>query len=230
MHDAPLPVCQLAPQQMAGPYFRNPGLERYDLTEGLPGVRVELVLRLRNSSHCAPLSGVRVDIWHCDARGRYSGWSQVDPDQEAPSGEIGSIPRTDDDTYLRGSAISDCHGEVAFLTLFPGFYAGRATHIHVAVRIEPGVNVAYVGQLYFPPLIARLVSDSRAYAGRRTRRLENQEDELYVETAAHSQNLIVAITSTGEFPDHLQGYIDISLEPLGISEHIQPQDFDQPTV
>jgi hypothetical protein len=44
-----------------------------------------------------------VDIWHCNARGAYSGWSRIDPDKEVDVEAIGSIPRTDDDTYLRGS-------------------------------------------------------------------------------------------------------------------------------
>src|SRR5690606_41380608 len=64
-----------------------------------------------------PVTGALVDIWHCNARGAYSGWSKVNPDQEVDVGDIGSIPRTDDDTYLRGGQFTDKKGIVRFTTI-----------------------------------------------------------------------------------------------------------------
>jgi protocatechuate 3,4-dioxygenase beta subunit len=216
---------------MAGPYFRNAALERFDITEGLPGVRLELTLRLLHPDCTTPLADAWVDIWHCDAGGRYSGWSAIDPNVEAPSGEIGSIPRTDDDTYLRGHRLSDENGQVSFLTVFPGFYAGRATHIHVAVRQADALHVAYVGQLYFPPLISRLVSDSTAYGSRPITRLENHEDELYVETQTHqAKNLDVAVSSLTDPGDRLLGFVEFSLDLEARSERIRPEDLQQDSV
>lgn len=221
-------LCCLAPEQMAGPYFRNPALERFDITEGLPGVRLELTLRLLHPDCVTPLANAWVDIWHCDARGRYSGWSAIDPNLEAPSGEVGSIPRTDDDTYLRGHQLSDENGQVAFLTVFPGFYAGRATHIHVAVRQADALHVAYVGQLYFAPLISRLVSDSSAYGARPITRLENHEDELYIETQTqHAGNLDVTVSSRTDPGDRLLGFVEFSLDLQARSEHIRPGDLQR---
>lgn len=37
-------------------------------------------------------------------------------------------------TALRGLQLTDSHGIVAFDTLAPGHYEGRATHIHSACR------------------------------------------------------------------------------------------------
>lgn len=228
MDKHPTTLCCLAPEQMAGPYFRNPALERFDITEGLPGVRLELTLRLLHPDCTTPLADAWVDIWHCDAHGRYSGWSAVDPNLEAPSGEIGSIPRTDDDTYLRGHQLSDENGTVSFLTIFPGFYAGRATHIHVAVRQAQALHVAYVGQLYFAPLISRLVSYAPVYGERPITRLENLEDELYIETLnRHAGNLDVVVSSRTEPGNRLLGFVEFSLDLEARSEHIAPGDLQR---
>lgn len=228
MDKHPNALCRLAPEQMAGPYFRNPALERFDITEDLPGVRLELTLRLLHPDCTTPLANAWVDIWHCDARGRYSGWSELDPNLEAPSDGIGSVVRTDDDTYLRGYQLSDENGQVAFLTVFPGFYAGRATHIHVAVRQAEALHVAYIGQLYFAPLISRLVNDSTAYGARPITRLENDEDELYVETHAHhGRNLDVAVSSLADPGDRLLGFVEFSLDLQARSEHILPGDLQR---
>lgn len=115
-----------------------------------------LKLTIVDAMTCQPVNGAIVDIWHCNARGAYSGWSKLDPDKEVDDDAIGAIPRTDDDTYLRGGQFADQKGIVRFTTIYPGFYAGRALHIHVAVRVTAGNNyleerhVAWVGQLYFP--------------------------------------------------------------------------------
>lgn len=224
------PLCRLAPEQMAGPYFRNTRLQRVDITEGLPGVRMDLTLRLIDVNTCEPLEGAWIDIWHCDSRGRYSGWSQVDPDQEAPTGDIGAIPRTDDETYLRGHDSTDENGQVGFVTLFPGFYAGRAIHVHVAVHLADERQVAFVGQLYFPPLISQLIHGFPDYAGRQIPRLENHQDALYLQTLARSPNLTVAVTSLAEPADRLLGFIEMGIDPEARSEHIRAEDFDHDAV
>lgn len=117
---SPSPVYQLSPEQVAGPYFRNPKLIRRNISEGMDGIPLVLRLTIVDAMTGQPVTGAVVDIWHCNARGAYSGWSKVNPDKEVDVGDIGSIPRTDDDTYLRGGQFSDKKGIVRFITIYPG--------------------------------------------------------------------------------------------------------------
>ena len=68
----PAGSCTLMPQSVEGPYYLDPKLIRADVTEGHAGLPLALKLRVVGAD-CAPLSNARVDLWHCDPRGVYSG-------------------------------------------------------------------------------------------------------------------------------------------------------------
>lgn len=51
--------------------------------------------------------------------------------------------------FLRGRQVTDANGLVTFNTIFPGWYNGRATHIHVHVYSASGVSLK-VTQIAFP--------------------------------------------------------------------------------
>ncbi|WP_347901608.1 intradiol ring-cleavage dioxygenase [Pseudomonas purpurea] len=228
-------VCVLAPEQIAGPYFRNPKLIRRNISEGSSGVPLLLRLRIVDAATCLPVSDALVDIWHCNARGAYSGWSKVNPDQEVSVGSIGAIPRTDDDTYLRGGQFSDRNGCVRFTSIYPGFYAGRALHIHVAVRIM-GSNylddrhVAWVGQLYLPEVASRPVLNTQEYAGRTVSVLNNAEDDYYTRMGGERSTLSIYPIGRDSWEDGYFGYMSIGIDTQAVSEHIKPEDFDTYTV
>jgi protocatechuate 3,4-dioxygenase beta subunit len=70
--------CTLIPEETAGPYpldlHNNPAIVRRDITEGRTGVSLTLVLTLLNvNDNCSPITNARVDVWHCDKDGVYSG-------------------------------------------------------------------------------------------------------------------------------------------------------------
>jgi protocatechuate 3,4-dioxygenase beta subunit len=68
-------TCVLFPQAVEGPFYFDPTkLVRSDITEGRPGLPLTLVLKLIDNGSCAPIKNVRVDVWHCDAGGIYSGY------------------------------------------------------------------------------------------------------------------------------------------------------------
>src|SRR5207253_77450 len=97
---------------------------RRDVREGRDGLPLTLVLTVVNTkSNCAPLTGAAVEIWQCDAGGHYSEYSQP--------GYNGT-----GQTFLRGLQVTDANGQVTFQTIYPGWYAGRATHIHVEVFVN----------------------------------------------------------------------------------------------
>jgi protocatechuate 3,4-dioxygenase beta subunit len=227
-------MCVFSPEQIAGPYFRNDRLHRYDITEGAEGVPMELILSIVNVKTCEPIEGLLVDIWHCNAQGRYSGWSEVDPDKEALSGEIGSIPRTDEDSYLRGCGFTNVLGNCSFRSVFPGFYAGRSIHVHVAVRKLDEHNndrhVAYVGQLYVPESISSHISELPGYAGRKITRLTNEQDEIYSEMHGFGTLMDMEWIYRGTAQERLLGTVVIGVDPDALSAHITPEDFYKDTV
>jgi protocatechuate 3,4-dioxygenase beta subunit len=230
------PVCLLTPEQIAGPYFRNPKLIRRNISEGQDGIPLVLRLVIVDAMTGEPVTGALVDIWHCNARGAYSGWSKVNPDQEVDADNIGSIPRTDDDTYLRGGQFSDNKGVVRFTTVYPGFYAGRALHIHVAVRITGGNNyleerhVAWVGQLYFPEVASRSVLNAKAYSGRTVTAPTNAQDEIYANMGGEASTLTVHSIGRDTHEDGFFGHLTIGIDTFAVSTQIRPEDFDKFTV
>ena len=104
---------------------------------------------------CKPLDGVAVDIWHANADGLYSDESS----QQAGGGSTSADTISDD--WLRGYQITandrglkhrPVHGQVGFTTIWPGWYGGRAIHIHVRVRelSHRGATIAgYTTQIFF---------------------------------------------------------------------------------
>ncbi|MET0844973.1 MAG: intradiol ring-cleavage dioxygenase [Pseudomonas sp.] len=230
------PVYLLSPEQIAGPYFRNPKLIRRNISESVDGIPLVLRLAIVDAMTGQPVTGALVDIWHCNARGAYSGWSKINPDKEVDVGDIGAIPRTDDDTYLRGGQFTDKKGVVRFTTIYPGFYAGRALHIHVAVRITSGNNflderhVAWVGQLYFPEPASRSVLNTREYSGRSASVLTNEEDFYYKHHGGDASTLNIHTLGRDSNEDGFFGHTTIGIDTFAASTQIRPEDFDKYTV
>jgi len=157
-------TCRAWPEQDEGPYHRADVPERRDVTEGAPGLPLELGVRLLDERG-APPTGASFEIWHCDALGRYSGFPPPGTDLEY----------VDDQTFLRGSQRVDAEGVVQFRTVYPGWYAGRTLHIHV--RAEAGGR-AFTSQLYFPEETNTEVLGRQPYAARPGRDTTNDADDL----------------------------------------------------
>lgn len=154
-------VCVLTPQSVEGPFYVDPKLVRADITEGRNGIPLRLRLRVIEAGPCTPVAGARIDIWHCDARGLYSGY----PGQ----GDDRSID-TSGQTFLRGTQTTDTGGWATFDTIYPGWYTGRATHIHFKTFLADR-NVL-MGQIYFPDALNEFIyANVPAYTGRTTERL-----------------------------------------------------------
>src|SRR5262249_52733519 len=112
-------ACAVTPAETVGPYPSLLDLIRSDIRESKPGTTLTLTVKVVNaSSGCAAVAGAQVEIWQCDAAGAYS--------------EYGAQAAQ---TYLRGIQTTDANGEVTFTTIYPGWYQGRATHIHLEVTI-----------------------------------------------------------------------------------------------
>jgi protocatechuate 3,4-dioxygenase beta subunit len=165
-------ACTLTAEQTAGPYYLDLEKIRKDITEGKSGLRLDLHVTIVDSSSCEPIEGVAVDIWHCDAVGVYSGFSA-----EGTRGK----------TYLRGVRLTDADGLASFRTIYPGWYRGRATHIHLKARVGgkaasgtySGGHVAHTGQLFFSDTTTDKVARLSPYTRNDTTRTRNAVDNVY---------------------------------------------------
>lgn len=159
--------CVEIPTETAGPYpgdgsnglnvLTRQGIVRSDITADLDGAAraagVPLTVRLHivNLASCAAFAGAAVYLWHADALGRYSGYSNGVTDND----------------YLRGVQIADDRGVVEFTTVFPACYDGRWPHIHFEIypnasAIASARNALKTTQLAFPKEICQSVyGDSR---------------------------------------------------------------------
>ena len=149
-------TCALIPEEDAGPYVLdlggNPHLFRRDITEGKSGISLVFTFKLFNvKNNCAPIANARLDIWHCDKDGLYSGVQQERGD-------------TTGQTFFRGIQLSDKNGHVTFKTIYPGWYQDRMTHIHFQVFLNNGLVAT--SQVAFPEDITHVVYDSPLYSAR----------------------------------------------------------------
>jgi len=171
-----LPACVLTPQQTEGPYFVDERMNRSDIrpdtTDGSVREGVPLKLSLQvvqvSGSACAPLVGTYVDVWHCDAQGVYS---------DVSDNNWGSSKGSN---FLRGYQVTDENGLVQFTTIFPGWYRGRAVHIHFKVRTALDDRNAreMVSQLYFDDAQIDEIYVHPPYSGA-GQRMRNSQDGLY---------------------------------------------------
>src|SRR5712664_1047220 len=153
-------VCFLTPQSIEGPFYLDPRLVRAQIAEGRTGVPLRVDLRVIDGATCKPSERARVDIWHADAQGIYSGYQGQGDKQD-----ISTVGQK----FLRGTQFTNGEGAVRFETIYPGWYTGRATHIHFKVLLDDR-NVL-TGQMYFPDAVNEFIyANIPAYANRLNRR------------------------------------------------------------
>jgi protocatechuate 3,4-dioxygenase beta subunit len=189
---ARVPGCVVRPEQMEGPYFVDGMLDRSDIRNdpqtgevkpGTPLLLTLVVSSLRDQA-CAPLAGAHVDIWHCDAMGVYSGVK--DPTFD-----------TTGHHYLRGYQLTDAKGEARFRTIYPGWYPGRAVHIHFKVRTDPAAERGhgFTSQLYFDDALTSRVHRAPPYSSKTGQRALNAQDEIF---AHGGDQLVLAPERSGD--------------------------------
>jgi protocatechuate 3,4-dioxygenase beta subunit len=186
--------CVVHPEQTEGPYFVDEMLQRADIrtdpSNGLskPGVPLRItfnVSRTTGNGSCVPLPGALVDVWQCDAKGVYSGVK--DPSFDTVGQQ-----------FLRGYQVTDERGSATFTTIYPGWYRGRAVHVHFKVRTTPaaGRGQEFTSQLYFDEGVTDRVFSGEPYAtGQRTR---NEADGIF--RRAGGAQLILSVR------EHQNGY------------------------
>lgn len=124
--------CTMLKNAIEGPFFfcTNPGVA--DIARGQPGVPLTIALRAVNATTCQPIPDAVIDVWHCDAKGLYSG-HDLAMDEAIKSAN--HTPPVNGDRHCRGALRTDSDGIAEFRSIYPGYYIERAIHIHFKVHI-----------------------------------------------------------------------------------------------
>jgi protocatechuate 3,4-dioxygenase beta subunit len=173
-----LPSCVVRPALTEGPYFVDERLNRSDIrvdpstNVAKPGVTLALtfVVSRVSGTSCAALAGATVDVWHCDALGVYS---------DATDPNVGSTKGT---KFLRGYQTTDAIGKAAFMTIWPGWYHGRAVHIHYKIRTTAanGQVSDFTSQLFFNETLNDQIFAQSPYSQKGgSGRLRNDGDGIF---------------------------------------------------
>ena len=185
------PRCIGRPEQTEGPYFLDTKLNRSNirsdpsdgsLMDGIP-LLLEFHVSQITPQSCAPLPGAIVDVWHCDARGIYSGVR--DP-------HFNTVGKK----FLRGYQVTDDAGTARFTTIYPGWYPGRTVHMHFKIRTNPSNQAGseFTSQLYFDDSVTDQVYTQSPYSNRGRRMMRNKDDGIF---HVGGDQLILDLTSDG---------------------------------
>jgi protocatechuate 3,4-dioxygenase beta subunit len=201
----PVPACVVQPQQTEGPYFVDEKLLRSDIRSDPPtgaikaGAPLALALKVSQvmpDGRCAPLSDAQVDLWQCDAMGAYSDVKD-------------KLFDTAGQKFLRGHQITDASGAARFVTIYPGWYPGRAVHVHFKVRTSSTESQAYefTSQFYFDEQFTDQMHAREPYAAHTGQRTRNERDGIY---KSGGPQLMLAVT---EGADGYAAAFDLAMRP-----------------
>ena len=189
-----LPSCVVRPALTEGPYFVDEKLNRSDIRSDpstnatKPGVALALTVLVSKvtGTSCAALAAATVDVWHCDALGVYS---------DATDPTFGSTKGT---KFLRGFQTTDASGAAKFTTIWPGWYRGRATHIHFKIRTTAasGQVSDFTSQLFFNETLNDQIFALAPYSQKGgSGRLRNESDGIFQQSG---RKLTLAPTKTAD--------------------------------
>lgn len=178
-------ACAVSPVETAGPFpIKTPAdLVRENIVGNRSGIPLLINIKIENTNNnCEPLKDVLVDIWHCDAKGNYSEYSgQLDGDFTSES-------------FLRGRQTTDSNGIASFISIYPGWYPGRAPHLHLEILRSNGSSLL-VTQTAFPEDISNTVYATSGYNGNFD--TSNSNDGIF----ENSLNRNLATSVTGNTTD-----------------------------
>jgi len=165
--------CTVTPSETEGPFPTKvpANFVRKDIRDDRTGIPMAMNITIRNANTgCAALAGALVDVWHCDKDGYYS--------EYGGSGMQNVNFSTVD--FLRGRQTTDANGLVGFTTIFPGWYSGRAPHIHVHIYSASGKSLL-VTQIAFPYDLANTVYTTGQSYGytKGTQDTRNETDNVF---------------------------------------------------
>ena len=174
--------------------FRSDIRSDLDGSNTQPGTPFTVTLTVLNlNGSCAVLAGYYVYLWHCNATGSYS--------QYSGNNNGGDFS---DRSFLRGVGVTDANGQVSFTTIFPGRYAGRATHMHFQVfpdNTPSNGEQRATSQLAFPPSITdgsgSPYTNTTLYPSSASNNTSNSSDNVFSDGTSTEMLSITGNNSSG---------------------------------
>ncbi len=184
-------TCSVTNSETEGPFpTKTPSsLVQTNIVSDRTGVALSIAITIQNvNASCAALEGAIVDIWHCDKDGNYSEYGGT----SMQSTNYTSVH------FLRGRQVTNANGVVNFTSIFPGWYSGRATHIHVHIYNAAGTSLL-VTQIAFPegsssPTV--LVNASSGYKGM-SGYTYNANDNVFSDGTSNEMSSVTGSVSAG---------------------------------
>lgn len=188
--------CTVSPSETEGPFpTKSPStLVSSDIRSDRTGVPFTIKITVNNKNNgCAALAGAIVDIWHCDKDGNYSEYGGTG----MQSTNYTSVH------FLRGRQTTDANGLVSFTSIFPGWYSGRAPHIHVHVYNASGTSLL-VTQIAFPTDVCNTVyTTATSYYTKGTQDTSNTADNVFSDSLASELATVTGSVSAGYVLTHI---------------------------
>jgi protocatechuate 3,4-dioxygenase beta subunit len=182
--------CTVSPTETAGPFpTKSPSsLVMTDIRSDRTGVEMTVNITIQNkNTSCAAIEGAIVDIWHCDKDGNYSEYGGTG----MQSTNYTAVH------FLRGRQTSTNAGLVSFKTIFPGWYSGRAPHIHVHIYDTTGRSLL-VTQIAFPTDVCNTVyTTATQFYTRGTQDTANASDNVFSDSLANQMSVVTGSVAEG---------------------------------
>ena len=228
MFPAKVANCVLLPSHTGGPFYLDPEYNRSDIRESLAGLQFDLEITVIGVQNCAPIPNAVVNIWHCDAHGGYSSFGAIN----------GNYADLSNFTWARGYQVTDANGKCNFTTIFPGYYPGRATHIHYDVHVgfQPGGTVdtnpdassIFLGQMYFEDQVKTQIYTNMAPYDTHGDNPTGLTNDGLIQQTGQAADMTVTTNMTN-FPTSISGEFCIGLNttgtPTGIEDALGEQYF-----
>lgn len=186
--------CSVTASETAGPFpTKSPSsLVTANIVSDRTGVGFTINITIKNTNaSCAALAGAIVDIWHCDKDGYYSEYGGT----SMQSADFTSVH------FLRGRQTTNANGQVSFTSIFPGWYSGRATHIHVHIYNASGTSLL-VTQIAFPEGSGSAValvnaSSANGYTKGLSGYTYNASDNVFSDSDANEMSAVTGSVADG---------------------------------
>jgi protocatechuate 3,4-dioxygenase beta subunit len=207
--------CILSEEGEVDPFWLEGEYIRSNITESEPRFDIVVDAQFIDTNTCDPIPGLMWDLWHCNATGVYGG-------------VIGSGNGNEDDTsklnktFLRGLQPTDGDGVAQFESIFPGHYAGRATHMHVLAHINgttfengtyAGGAIPYIDQLFSDQDLITEVNLLSPYVENTIAITENVDDRVVISETETDADPVFNYVLLGDTVDQgLFMWIDIGID------------------
>ncbi|KAL1694976.1 Intradiol ring-cleavage dioxygenase [Schizophyllum commune] len=193
-------ACILAPDVTEGPYYVDGEFVRWDIREDQAGVDLYVDVQVIDINTCEPVPDIYIDFWHANSTGVYAGVTA----ENNGNGDAANL----NTTFLRGLQPTNEDGVAQWLTVFPGHYTGRTTHIHVATHtaadgtVYPNgtyksETVSHVGQIFFDQDLITQVEALEPY-NTNTQELTTNEGDSIMEQESADIDPVVSYVLLGD--------------------------------